>query len=77
VDAQQNLIYKDLLEMSWNTGENSMQRATAIAQTTIAANATIASAGKAADASSSSALGTLFGVVFGPVIGGAIEKALT
>ncbi len=62
--AQQNLIYKDLLEMSWNSGENEKQRATAIAQTTIAANATLSSAGKAADAASSSALGDLFGTIF-------------
>ena len=72
--AQQNLIYKDLLEMSWNSGENEKQRATAIAQTTITANATLASAGKAADAESSGFLGTLAGIVFGPAVSAVVDK---
>lgn len=57
--AQQNLIYKDLLEMSWNSGENEKQRATAIAQTTIMANASTANANTASDSSAWSSLANL------------------
>ena len=57
--AQQNLIYKDLLEMSWNSGENEKQRATALATATITANASTANANVAADASAWSSLGSL------------------
>jgi len=58
VYAQQNLIYKDLLEMSWKSGEQEQDRIVEIAKATISANASMTSAGKAADAASSSAVGS-------------------
>jgi hypothetical protein len=63
VYAQQSQTYRDLLDFSYKAGENEQNRITNIAQTTISANATIASAGKAADSASSSALGSLLGKV--------------
>ena len=59
--AQQSQTYRDLLAMSWKTGEQEQDRLAEIAKATISANATIASAGKAADTASSSALGSFLG----------------
>lgn len=58
VYAQQNLIYKDLLEMSWKSGEQEQDRIVEIAKASITANASITSAGRTADAKATSDIGS-------------------
>jgi hypothetical protein len=57
--AQQSQTYRDLLEMSWKTGEQEKDRITNIAVATITKNAAVTAAGVTADAASSAAWGKL------------------
>lgn len=57
--AQQSQTYRDMLEMSWKTGEQEKDRITNIAVATITKNASVAAAGVTADAASSAAWGNL------------------
>ena len=60
---QLSTTYRDKLEMSFKAADNDANRATEIVKTTISAEATKATANKAADASSSKAIGELVGKV--------------
>lgn len=57
--AQQSQTYRDLLEMSWKTGESEKDRISSIAIATISANANKTAAQIKADAESSSSWGRL------------------
>lgn len=59
VYAQQSQTYRDVLEMSWKTGEQEKDRITNIAVATITKNAAVSAAGITADANSSAAWGSL------------------
>lgn len=57
--AQQSQTYRDLLEMSWKTGEAVKDRATSIVAATLSANSSVNAAQASADNKSMEILGTL------------------
>ena len=57
--AQQSQTYRDLLEMSWKTGESEKDRATQIIAATLSANADVDAAEATADGKSLDVLGTV------------------
>jgi hypothetical protein len=61
VYAQQSTTYRDLLEMSFKTGEYAQDRIVEIAKASIAANSVLSSANIKADSDSWGALGELAG----------------
>lgn len=82
--AQVSQTYRDLLEMSWKTGESTKDRVNEIARTTITANASITAAENTARATASAAIGgaavkalenPAVSSVVSAVIGGAVDLA--
>ena len=66
--------YRDLLEMSWKTGDNEKTRATEIAKATIQANASANAASSAADAN---AIGKIGGAITSVLASDGFWKWLT